>query len=148
MLRRDGYRVLVVDDDPASTALIKIAFVQHEEGARLNTARSAEEAIAYLEAPWPDVEGGSNGLPDVILLDLQMPGMSGAGFLEWYYPQSRVRHVPVVVYSTSGSLALARSCYDLGAAAFLKKPEDFGEFVPAVRRALTHDLDVKRQTGA
>ncbi len=139
------YSVLVVEDDPNHAALIKVAFVQHEGGARLNVVRSAEEAIAFLESPWPDKQFGSTGMPDVIVLDWQMPGMGGEGFLEWYYPQSRVADVPVVVYTTRCDQELSRQCFGLGATGFLAKPADFAELIPAVRRALDQAMTVANQ---
>jgi len=142
----DTYRLLVVEDDPVDAALIKVAFVQHDGHARMNIARSAEEAIAYLEQPWQD-DMGSVGLPDVILLDLQMPGMGGQGFLEWYHPQSRIAHVPVVVYTSTSTPDSSQDCFAMGAAGYLEKSTDLKDLVGAVRRAIAEHLARMRRIG-
>ena len=130
------YRVLVVEDDPDHLALIQIAFARLDTNARIHATRSAEEAIAFLEGPWPDADYGRSHLPDLIVLDINMPGIGGLGFLEWYSERPLSTEIPVVVFSSAGDPDLVRQCFALGAREFKQKPADFSELVPIVQRVL------------
>jgi len=131
-----GYVVLIVEDSPDHVALIQIVFEHFDKSAHITTTRSAEEAIAHIVGPWPGSDFGRDDFPDVIVLDINMEGMGGLGFLRWYSQQPNLRKVPVVVFTSSGDPDLERECLALGAHDFKQKPNDFRELVPVVRRAL------------
>ena len=123
------YRVLVVDDNTDHATLVEIVFAHLDANARLTVAWSAEEAIRLLAGPRTE-------LPDVIVLDINMPGMGGVGFLEWYQNRTGIGHIPVVVFTSDGDPKLAKRCFTLGARDFKEKPADFRELVPVVQRVL------------
>ena len=130
------YRVLIAEDNPDHVALIQIAFARLDTNARIYVTRSAEEAIAFLEGPWPDTDYGRSHLPDLIVLDISMPGIGGLGFLEWSSERSLSSEIPVVVLSSAGDSDIGRQCLALGAREFKQKPTDFRELVPIVQRVL------------
>ena len=130
------YRVLIVEDNPDHVVLIQIAFTRLDTNARIDVTRSAEEAIAFLEGPWPDTDYGRSRLPDLIVLDINMPGVGGLGFLEWYSECLLWTEIPVVVFSSAGDPDLVQQCFALGAREFKQKPPDFSELVPIVQRVL------------
>ena len=72
------YSVLVVEDSPDDSTLIKIVFAHADPNAYVHLTQSAEEAIAYLRSPWSASDCGSDDRPNVIVLDILMPGMGGA----------------------------------------------------------------------
>jgi CheY-like chemotaxis protein len=125
-----------VEDNPDHVVLIQIAFTRLDTNARIDVTRSAEEAIAFLEGPWPDADYGRSRLPDLIVLDINMPGVGGLGFLEWYGARPLSVEIPVVVFSSAGGPDLARHCFERGVREFKQKPTDFGELVPIVQRVL------------
>jgi CheY-like chemotaxis protein len=131
-----GYVVLIVEDSPDHVALIKIVFEHFDKSAHITTTHSAEEAITHIAGPWPDSDFGRDDYPDVIVLDINMEGIGGLGFLKWYSEQPNLRHLPVVVFTSSGDPDLERECRALGAHDFKQKPNDFSELVPVVQRAL------------
>ena len=130
------YRVLIVDDDPDHVLLIEIVFRHLDANARVSVVWSAEEAIAHLERPRRAPEELRGALPDVIVLDVNMPGQGGVGFLEWYSRRPSYAHIPVVVFTATGEGDLARRCFALGAREFKVKPRDFTELVPIVHGVL------------
>ena len=84
-----GYTVLVVEDNPDHTDLIEIAFTGLAPNVSIAPVWSAEEAIEYLRGQGPDTAYGRARLPAVIVLDINMPGIGGLGFLQWYGRQDR-----------------------------------------------------------
>ena len=129
------YSILVVEDDPVQATLLTAVFSHGDARAHVHETRSAEEAITYLDRPEPDTHISSL-LPDLILLDIFMEGMGGLGFLEWYSQQHRLRHIPVVVFTSSEDEQLARRCKTLGAREVRVKPWDFTEMLPVVHGVL------------
>ena len=129
------YHVLVVDDAPDHAMLVKIVFAHLDANARIQVCGSAEEAIALLEQR-PDPAEGAPRRPDVIVLDLNMPGMGGLGFLDWYARRAEFQDIPVVVFTSESQADVARRCFALGAREFKEKPADFAELVPIVQRCL------------
>lgn len=76
-------------------------------------------------------------LPDVIVLDINIPGIGGIGFLQWLeYQQGWPHDIPAIVSMSSDDPDLARRCYSLGAREFKEKPANFGELVELVGRVL------------
>ncbi len=130
------YWVLIVEDDPEHIALLEAVFAYRDDKAHVTVTRSAEEAIACLMGPWQESDFQGGELPDVIVLDINMPGVGGLGFLKWYHEQPKIAHVPVVVFTSSGGPELERRSLALGASEFMVKPADFRKLLPVVRRAL------------
>lgn len=131
------YRVLMVEDNADHVTLLQIAFAQLDPDAHVSVTRNAEEAIAHLQGHWPDDEHGHTPLPDVIVLDINMPGMGGLGFLDWHSRRhDPIGDIPVVVFTSAGGPGLAQQCFALGTREFKEKPADFGELVPVVQRVL------------
>ena len=101
-------RVLVVEDDPVVSRLI--AEVLAEVGYVVNTAHDGAEALASL----------TEARPDVVVLDLEMPGLDGRAFLTRCRQDPRHRHLPVVVLS--GAATAREDAQRLGAQAYMGKP--------------------------
>ena len=131
-----GYTVLVVEDNPDHGTLIERVFARLDENAYIKVTRSADHAIAYLERPSADADSGRGEPPDMIVLDVLMPGMGGLGFLEWYASRPELADVPVIVFTSSEDPDLADKCFALGAWEFKIKPLDFAELVQVVHQVL------------
>lgn len=123
---------LLVEDDPGQAWLLSAAF--EKAGIRLSVPiqRSGEEAIALLSSeatyePLDPIQPFS-----FVLLDVELPGMSGLDVLGWMVRNARLRHVPVVMLSSSTEPANVHRAFELGAKSYLIKPSGFDALVRLV----------------
>jgi CheY-like chemotaxis protein len=93
--------VLLVEDDPDHAELVARALAELDDPVRLVHVSDGSSALAYLvrEAPWTEPE--SSPRPDLVLLDLRLPGTSGAEVLRRIKAEPRLHGIPVIVLSTS-----------------------------------------------
>jgi CheY-like chemotaxis protein len=124
------FRVLLVEDEPADAHLIRLAFEENKVIVNLRHVHDGVEAFSFLrrEASYAD-----EAQPDLILLDLNMPRMSGRQFLEKVKQDEALRHIPVVVLTTSDSESDILASYNLGAAGYIVKPVDIDDFIRQVQ---------------
>lgn len=130
--REHPLRILLVEDDRADAELTRQALLRTDYTHELRVAHSSEEAVAALA----ECAAANQALPDVVLLDLNMPGIDGLAFLSETreHPNIRVRSLPVVILTTSTNQADVDACYQAGANAYLSKPMGFTERVTLLRR--------------
>ncbi|HVL95839.1 MAG TPA: response regulator [Solirubrobacteraceae bacterium] len=127
MLIRRRPRILVVDDSAADVRLLREALREGEVQAEVDAAADGAEAIGRLRS-------GADR-PDLILLDLNLPRVSGREVLEAVKTDPALASIPVIVLSTSASPADIAHCYAQHANAYLVKPlylDEFGELVRAL----------------
>jgi CheY-like chemotaxis protein len=120
--RPGGKHVLLIDDDPLTRAALSL--VLDADGFSVAEAADGGEALGLL------LDGGP--APDLIVLDLIMPGMDGLAFRRRQLQEPRLASIPVVVFSAAADAALRAA--DLGVAACLQKPLDPDVLLDAVRR--------------
>jgi CheY-like chemotaxis protein len=119
------FSILLVEDDPADQKLIKTSLEKQKVKTELNIASSAEEALDFLHHGADN--GESNAYPDLILLDLNMPGMGGREFLKQVKTDEELKHISVVILTSSNSEKDIVESYKLQAAGFVRKPVTLGE---------------------
>ncbi|GAA0501408.1 response regulator [Deinococcus depolymerans] len=117
--------VLLIDDNPADLTLAQEAFDDHSDHVTLITCSEGAQAIRLLKDT-------SRSLPDVIVLDVNMPVMSGFDVLRTIRADEDLRHLPVVMLSTSSSEADIGQAYDLIASSYMLKNASFSEFVSQI----------------
>ena len=114
--------VLLVEDNPADQALVRRALQQVGAPILLHLAKDGEEA-------WKLLQAGPSGGFGFILLDLNLPGLSGHSLLERLRAEENFKHIPVLVLTTSTAPEDVRACYRLGCNSFLTKPAEFNDYV-------------------
>ncbi len=120
--------ILLVEDNADDEQLTLRALRQSGVPNLIRVARDGAEAIDFLF-------GGSAGnMPDLILLDLKLPKISGLEVLQRIRSEDRSRSLPVVILTSSGEERDIVKSYDLGANSYIRKPVDFDEFIDAVRQ--------------
>lgn len=110
-------RVLLVEDNPTSADLLRRFLADRDAVDEVDVASTGEEALSR-------VGDGADppGLPDVVLLDLGLPGKTGHEVLEELRHERGLWGVPVVVVSSSGDPADVERAYELGANGYVRKP--------------------------
>ncbi|MEV0165448.1 response regulator [Nonomuraea fuscirosea] len=123
--------VLLVEDDQGDILLTREAFDLNKVRNRLNVVNDGEQAMAYLRR-----EGDYAGAPrpDLVLLDLNLPRMSGMEVLEEVKADAELRTIPVVILTTSEAEEDILLSYRLHANAYVSKPVDFEQFIRVVRQ--------------
>jgi len=122
--------VLLVEDDPGDVLMTREAFEEFLHN-RLDVVNDGADAIAYLrkEAPYQDAVS-----PDLILLDLNLPRRDGREVLAEIKADPDLRHIPVVVLTTSAADEDILRSYQLHANAYVTKPVDFENFLKAIQQ--------------
>jgi CheY-like chemotaxis protein len=123
--------VLLVEDDPGDTLMIKEAFQENKVRNRLSCVTDGVEALAYLRG---EGEYAAARRPDLILLDLNLPRKDGREVLAEIKVDEKLRAIPVVVLTTSEAEEDIIRSYDLHANAYVTKPVDFDRFISVVRQ--------------
>lgn len=123
------FDILVVEDNPGDVRLIEEAFEGAEFDTALHVVTDGDEAMDILSGR---TGNEPNLYPNLVLLDLSLPRMSGFEVLDAIKEDPELAHLPVVVLSSSGDAADVVESYDRHANAYLTKPTDPDEFVSMV----------------
>jgi len=126
-----GIEVLLVEDDPGDVLMTREAFEEHKVVNRLSVVADGVSAMAYLRK---EGEHAQAATPDLILLDLNLPRMDGREVLAAVKADERLKHIPVVVLTTSEAEEDVLRSYSLHANAYVTKPVDFDRFLQVVRQ--------------
>jgi CheY-like chemotaxis protein len=122
--------VLVAEDAVADRLLLQEAFQTAGEAVDLRLVNGGEDLLAYLHRrePWTKAR-----LPDLILLDLNMPGMDGLDALSEIKGDPDLKHIPVVVLTASKDEKDIAKAYARGANTFVPKPESPDELAGVIQ---------------
>jgi CheY-like chemotaxis protein len=125
----DQALLLLVEDNEDDVALVRRAFSKSNVVNPLQVVRTGEEALEYLVGTGRYSNRSEYPLPELILLDLKLPGIDGLQVLRWIRQQPGLKALRVVVLTASTELHDATLAYQAGANSFLVKTIDFEEFV-------------------
>lgn len=128
-MMRNGSPLLIVEDNETDVMCLKKAFEKTGIGKAIITASNGEEALAYLRGDLP----GDGRIPNLILLDLNMPVMNGFEFLKVVKSDARLKAIPVVVLTSSTSSMDMNDSYCNSVAGYIEKPMDPEEYLNIVR---------------
>jgi CheY-like chemotaxis protein len=118
--------VLLVEDDPGDVLLVREGFTHNKVRNELRVAEDGVEALEQLRDP-------NLALPDLILLDLNLPRKDGRELLAEIRADPDLTHIPVVILTTSEAEADILRSYELHANAYVTKPVDLARFLEVVR---------------
>src|SRR6185295_9546612 len=126
--------VLSVDDNDVDGALLERAFKRTSVPARLFRVSEGPQALAYLSGDGIYRDRDNYPLPDLVLLDLAMPKMSGVEVLKWIRDQPVVKRTKVLIFTSSENPEDFRAANQLGAEGYLLKPTKFDDLKKLVKQ--------------
>ncbi len=114
-------RILLVEDNPGDVDLTLEVFAATEMSHEIHVVTDGQQALDFLRSRL-------DLLPDLILLDLNLPKLDGRAVLREAKSDPLLRATPIIVLTSSEARADVRAAYDLGANCYISKPVDLAEF--------------------
>lgn len=123
-------KVLLIEDNVIEIMKMNRTVSLLETKHTIIEAKNAEEALAILET--------KKELPDIILLDLNMPKINGIEFLSILKSDPELRHIPTIILTTSDNQKDILECYRIGISGYILKPLKYEEYVSKIEIALSY----------
>ena len=147
----DKMVVLLADDDPSDCELVRLALDSTAHDIHLVTVNSGTDALAYLrrEGRWSEPEAAP--VPDLLMLDLEMPGMRGREVLARIRSDMTIPYVPVVILTSSDDPRDVEACYKTGANSYVVKPfgaSPFADTIDMIERFWLSSEQLRRPGGS
>lgn len=135
-MQKTKHRVLLVEDNPADADLVEEALEEAQLDCELRVMRNGQQAIELIESL---ESGGVQEMPDLVLLDLNLPKVTGDVVLERVRSSPRCREAKVFIISSSDAPADRERAMKLGAIGYFRKSSNLADFMkigPRVRAIL------------
>jgi CheY-like chemotaxis protein len=128
MLAGSPITILLVEDDDAHAEIVRRNLEAARVANQIRRVRDGQQALDYLRGTRDYASPGSAPRPDLVLLDLRLPRVDGLTVLKLIKEDTTLRSIPTVVLTTSRAEQDMVTAYGCGAASYLVKPVDFGQF--------------------
>ena len=122
--------ILFVEDDAIEVMMFVRVLQKIGINHRLMEASNGEEALAILKS--------KEFIPDIILLDLNMPKLNGIEFLKIVKSDEESRHIPVVIFTTSNNHRDIVNCYKIGISGYMIKPLKYEDYLVLVKKTFDY----------
>lgn len=122
--------ILFIEDDVIETMKFQRTLSKLESKHTLIEAKNGEEALEILQS--------GNSLPDIILLDLNMPRMNGIEFLGILKKHEQIKYLPTIVLTTSENRDDLLECYKIGIAGYIIKPLKYEDYEAKLKTVLEY----------
>lgn len=122
------HKILLIENSQSDIFLMKEALKEVSKEIILQEVHDGEAAMQLFKK----LEQGHEEIPDIILLDLNLPKVKGFPILEYVKNSALLKKLPIIVMATSPERSCILQCYELGANAYLLKPKDFGTLVKSM----------------
>lgn len=133
--------ILVAEDDPTDAYFFERAFKRAGLPVSLHFVHDGQEVMDYLQGRSQFGDRASNPMPQVVLLDLNMPRLNGFEVLDWIRHQPQLAGLEVVIFSASEASRDMNRAYRLGANSYMVKPHSMQELMALVGRFKRHWLE-------
>ncbi len=125
--------ILYAEDEEADIILVRFAFKHAHIPNPLHTVTDGQMAVDYLSGVGDFADRAKHPLPCIILLDLKLPRLTGLEVLCWLRQQPSLKHIVVIIFSSSAQPSDIQRAYEVGANSFVQKPAAFEPTLEIVR---------------
>lgn len=132
-----SYTILLVEDDENDAMLLRMAFEKNNIPNPVQWVKDGLEAVDYLNGAGAYADRARYPFPEVLLLDLKMPRMTGLELLAWIGEHPDFKVIPTIIMTSSKQELDIQKAYQLGANTYMTKPCSFDELAKMVK--LTHE---------
>jgi CheY-like chemotaxis protein len=122
--------ILLIEDDMIEVMKLNRAISSLQLNHNIIEANNGEDALKLLEQ--------KDNLPDIILLDLNMPKISGIEFLKILKSDNRLKYIPTIILTTSNNQRDLLECYKTGIAGYVLKPLKYEDYVSKIEKLLAY----------
>lgn len=122
--------VLLIEDDTIETMKLQRTIAKLHLRHTIIEAKNGEDALTILKS--------ENTIPDIILLDLNMPRMSGIEFLKILKSDDVLKYLPTIILTTSENRADLLKCYNIGIAGYIIKPLKYEDYESKLHKVLEY----------
>jgi CheY-like chemotaxis protein len=122
--------ILLIEDDVIEVMKLNRATSSLQLNHKITEANNGEDALKLLEQ--------KDNLPDIILLDLNMPKINGIEFLKILKADDRLKYIPTIILTTSNNQRDLLECYKIGVAGYVLKPLKYEEYVSKIEKLLSY----------
>jgi two-component system, chemotaxis family, response regulator Rcp1 len=143
-LSRQPVEILLVEDSPGDVCLTQEGLKSARVRNRLSVVSDGEQAISFLERKQPFEQAPR---PHLILLDLNLPKLNGREVLARIRKDPSLKHIPVVILTTSDAESDILASYELQANSYVTKPAGFEQFMHAIKTIESYWLELVKLPG-
>lgn len=129
-MHKEDVHILLVEDNVGDVKLTTRGFEKSGFPCQIAVAQDGEEAMLYLQAHG---HADTPPLPDLVLLDLNLPKVDGISLMKEVRQDERIRHIPIIAFTSSRSKNDVLTCYRGLANAYVQKPVDISELVTIIK---------------
>jgi two-component system, chemotaxis family, response regulator Rcp1 len=143
-LSRQPVEILLVEDSPSDVCLTQEGLKNARVRNRLSVVSDGEQAISFLERKQPFEQAPR---PHLILLDLNLPKLNGREVLARIRKDPSLKHIPVVILTTSEAESDILASYELQANSYVTKPVGFEQFMHTIKTIESYWLELVKLPG-
>lgn len=125
--------ILIVEDSDEDFYTTKRAFNKSNVANKIYRCSDGDEALRYLKQTDEFQELKNAPIPNIILLDLNLPKKNGRELLKIIKKDPKLMRIPIVILTTSLDTSDVDECYGLGANSYIKKPVDLDKFMNSIK---------------
>jgi len=124
MSKNNEHKILIVDDSSVNNYLLEN--ILEEKGYKLLIAFDGNEALSMLE----------NETPDLVLLDIMMPGIDGYAILDKINKDEKLKNIPVIMVTSKSEVTDKQKAFEIGATDYIVKPIEIDDLLTKVEKVL------------
>ena len=143
---RPPFSIVVVEDNPADAEIFRIALAQEDAGVQITRFETGADVLNYFAVSSRPAVGACRC--DLILLDLNLPQISGFEILQRMRRAEHMKTIPIVVMSGSSNPEEIARCYRLGATSYIRKPSHLPEIYVVAQQVVQMLREHSHSAGA